>query len=172
MLIIVFSKQYCVLNTIFWTRSWHRHRRCNCASVPASGQAQNRHACAPCTRRPQPQLRSCGALRRRGRKGGGPLAAAAAVEQMEEGRRGRPRACCRPPAGCRGSSRAHAAGAGPGSSRMQGRAYTPPADASARVRGPLNVPARRARSVGRRSSGAAGRHPKAPSPCSCARAAR
>jgi len=55
------------------------------------------------------------------------------VEQVDEGRRGRPRACCRPPAGHRGPSRAHAAGAGPGSSRVPVRAYTPPADAPARA---------------------------------------
>ncbi len=42
-------------------------------------------------------------------------------------------ACCRPPAGRRGPSRADAAGAGPGSSRMQGSAYSPPADARARA---------------------------------------
>ena len=67
------------------------------------------------------------------------------------------------PCECSRPSMSHAAGVGPGSSRVPGRAYTPPADAPARA------PA--GRSVCRRSSGAAVRRPQAPSPCSCARAA-
>ncbi len=90
LLIIVLSKKYCAMNTIFWTLSWRRHRRYNCARALASGQAPDRHASAPCTRCFQPQMRSRGAPKRRGRKGEGPLAAAAAVEQVQEGRRRKP----------------------------------------------------------------------------------
>jgi hypothetical protein len=82
---------------------------------------------------PPLQLCSRCAPRRRGRRGEWQLAAAAAVEQVEEGLRGRPCACCRPPAGWSGPERAHAAGAGPGGSRMPGRANKPPTDAAARA---------------------------------------
>ena len=67
------------------------------------------------------------------------------------------------PRGLRGSGQQSHAGA---------RQHAPRRCARARASGPLSVQARRARSVGRRSSGAAGRRPKALSPCSFARAAR
>jgi hypothetical protein len=111
---------------------------------------------------PQPHMRSSGAPKRRGRRGGGPLAAVAAVEQMEEGRRGRPRACCRPPAGPRGRR-------GPRQQSHAGaRLHAPRRCARGRASRLPSVSARRLRSVGRRSSlqqvGAPRPHPPAAPP--------
>jgi hypothetical protein len=143
---------YCFWNTILLTTEQApqlplqlRPRACQWACAgPACPRGLR---CAP--RRPP-----AAALARRPKTPGGggvrPLAAVAAVEQVEEGRRGRPCACCRPPAGRRGPDRAHAAGAGPSEVACRGAPTLPP-QMRPRARQRAAQSAQRAGSVDRRN---------------------